>query len=102
MTWGEIMKLKKEGVNTMLAKIEFATYMTYWKIRHRLMKMANEEDGMETLETVILIGVAVIIAFIIYNVLTGGDAQNGENGMIGKLFSAIDKSIQKIFPEYNK
>lgn len=102
MTGGEIMKLKRKGVSTMLAKIEFATYMTYWKIRRRLMEMSNEEDGMETLETVILIGVAVIIAFIIYNVLTGGDAQKGEKGMIGKLFSAIDKSIQKIFPDYNK
>ena len=65
------MKLKREGVNTMLAKIEFATYMTYWKIKRRFMEMANEEDGMEALESIILIGVAVIIAAVILKMLKG-------------------------------
>lgn len=91
MTGGEIMKLKKEGVNTMLAKIEFATYMTYWKIRHRLMKMANEEDGMETLETILIVALAIVILGIILNEL------KGEQGLIAKMFKRIETEFNGLF-----
>lgn len=96
MTGGEIMKLKREGVNTMLAKIEFATYMTYWKIKRRFMEMANEEDGMETLEAVILIGIAVLVAVVIYGKLVGEGADD-KNSVIGNIFGKIDEKIKKLF-----
>lgn len=94
MTGGEIMKLKRKGVDTMLAKIEFATYMAYWKIRRRLMEMANEEDGMETLETIIIIGIVVLLAAMIYEKLLGKD---GRNGMVGGIFNNIDEKFSEMF-----
>lgn len=85
------MKLKRKGVNTMLAKIEFATYMAYWKIKRRLMEMTNEEDGMETLEAVILIGIAVIIGAIII------DKLKGPNGLIDSIFNQIKTQLGTLF-----
>lgn len=90
------MKLKRKGVNTMLSKIEFATYMAYWKIKRRFMEMANEEDGMEALESIILIGVAVIIAAVVLKVLKG-DTDDGSGGLIGFINGKIKSELDKIF-----
>lgn len=86
------MKLKREEVNTMLAKIEFATYMTYWKIRRRLMEMANEEDGMETLETILIVALAIIVLGVILDKLT-----NKENGLIKTIFDKISTEFTNLF-----
>lgn len=80
----------------MLDKAMFAVYMAYWNARTKLMKLANEEDGMETLETVILIAVAVIIAGIVIVFLLGED-KDGKGGIISIIFDKIKNEINGLF-----
>ncbi len=81
----------------MLDKMAFAVYSSYLKAKAKLMKLGQEEDGMETLETVILIAIAVVVAGIIINVLTKGNINGSEKGLIGYMFDTIANKIQTIF-----
>ena len=83
----------------MIDKITDFFALLYVKAQIEMNKLKNEEDGLETVETVILVGVAVILAVIIYNVLTGGDSEKGEGGLIGDLFKKIEGKIGEIFGE---
>lgn len=78
----------------MLDKMAFAVYSSYLKAKAKIMKLGQEEDGMETLETVILIAIAVVVAGIIVNVLTKGE---DGTGLIGKIFKTISEKIENIF-----
>ena len=80
----------------MFDKITDFFALLYVKAQIEMNKLKNEEDGLETVETVILVGVTVILAVIIYNVLTGGD-ENGDKGLIDSLFDAITEKINEIF-----
>lgn len=75
----------------MLEKAMFAVYSAYWNAKLKLMKLANEEDGMQTIEAVILIAIAVIVAAFIVNALTGDD--NGK-GLIDRIFDAIVEKLK--------
>ncbi len=83
----------------MIDKITDFFALLYVKAQIEMNKLKNEEDGLETVETVILVGIAVILAVIIYNVLTGGDSEKGEGGLIGDLFEKIEGKIGEIFGE---
>ncbi len=72
----------------MLDKMALSLYRAYWSAKLRLMKLGQEEDGMETLETVILIAVAVVIAGAVVGIL-----DNNGNGFIKDLFDAIRTAI---------
>ena len=62
------------------------------KAQIEMNKLKNEEDGLETLETVILIGIAVIIAVVLLNLLTGS-GHDGKDGLISKIFKAIGNQL---------
>lgn len=51
----------------------------------------KKEDGMETLETIILVVVAVAVAALIISAL------QGENGLIPKLFKMIQDKLETLF-----
>lgn len=81
----------------MLDKMAFAVYSSYLKAKAKLMKLGQEEDGMETLETVILIAIAVVVAGIIINVLTKGHIGNSDQGLIGYMFQTIKEKLENVF-----
>lgn len=71
----------------------------YYRAKTKLAQQGKGEDGMETLETVILIAVAVIIAGFITNFLTEGQFadSNNDQGLIGYMFYKIGEAIKDIF-----
>ena len=83
----------------MLDKMAFAVYSSYLKAKAKLMKLGQEEDGMETLETVILIAVAVVVAGVIVNILTKG---SDGKGLIGNIFDTILEKINNLFNAPNQ
>lgn len=76
----------------MKQKMELAMFNMINKIQ----KMMNNEDGMETLETVILVAVAVIIAGAII-VVVAGRGHDGSGGVIGNLFDTFSNAIGGLF-----
>ena len=82
----------------MFDKFAISCISTYAKAKAKLEKLSKAEDGMETLETIILIAIAVIVAGFIINFLTKGKfGGNSEQGLIGYMFEQIGKSIKDIF-----
>ena len=58
--------------------------------RIRFDELMSKEDGMQTLEMVLLIIVGIIVAGLVVELLTGKD---GNGGLIRKLFNAIEKKL---------
>lgn len=85
----------------MYEKVTFAMYKGYSKAKTKFLKILEEEHGMETLETIILIVVAVIIAGILINFLTKEgftNASTGEEcGLIEYIFSIIKDKLDAVF-----
>ena len=79
-----------------MKKLQNAMIQIFLRARAEMLALENQEDGLETVETVILVGVAVILAIIVYKALTGGD-QEGNSGLLGSLFDAIEDKINEIF-----
>lgn len=78
----------------MLDKMALAVFSAYYKMKAKVMNMKDEEDGMETVEAVILIAVAVIVAGIVVNQLTQKDWGSGEEtGLIGYIFWKIGQAL---------
>lgn len=78
----------------MLDKMALAVFSAYYKMKAKVMNMKDEEDGMETVEAVILIAIAVIIAGIVVNMLTKKDWGSGEEtGLIGYIFWKIKNML---------
>ncbi|MBQ7014084.1 MAG: hypothetical protein IJN11_09275 [Oscillospiraceae bacterium] len=77
-----------------MEKMILALHRGYFKAKMKMMNLAQEEDGMETLETVILIAVAVLVAGVIVTFLVGG---NGEDGFVQELFNNIKEKINDTF-----
>lgn len=80
----------------MINKAVLAVYGAYLTAMSKLRSFEDEEDGMETIETVILIAVAVIIAGVIVNVLTK-DFNGSDKGLIGYVFSKIAEKLEALF-----
>ncbi len=78
----------------MFEKMTLATMTTYYKAKAKLAKLRSDESGMETIETVLLIAVAVVVALVILNALTGGS--NGQ-GIVQRFFTKLEESIGSIF-----
>ena len=79
-----------------MQKVQNALIQAYLKARMEMLRLENEEDGLETVETVILVAVAVVVAVCIYQALTGG-TQDGSKGLVGSIFSGIETKINQIF-----
>lgn len=87
----------------MFDKFAVSCFTTYYKAKAsakaKIEKLTSGEDGMETLETIIIVAIAVVVAGFIINFLTKGkfgDADS-EQGLIGYMFEKIGESITSIF-----
>lgn len=80
----------------MINKAVLAVYGAYLTAMSKLRSFEDEEDGMETIETVILIAVAVIIAGFIVNILTDNFNDSGQ-GLIAYIFSKIAEKLEIMF-----
>lgn len=84
----------------MLERIACSLYCGYWKTKLKIKKVLESEDGMETLEAVIMIAVAVILVGFIINFLTkdGFELSDGSSGgLIQYLFDKIKTAIEGAF-----
>ena len=77
-----------------MKKIENALIRAFLRARAEMLRLENEEDGMETVETVILVAVAVVVAGAIIVALTG---KNHEGGIIKDLFDTFKTKIEDLF-----
>lgn len=80
----------------MINKAVYAMYSAYLNAMSKLERFGDEEDGMETIETVILIAVAVIIAGVLINILTK-DFNGSGKGLIAYIFSKIAEKLNALF-----
>ncbi|MBR5363260.1 MAG: hypothetical protein IK134_08065 [Oscillospiraceae bacterium] len=81
----------------MIDKFAVSCMTTYYKAKAKFEKLCKGEDGMETLETIILIAIAVIVASFIINFLTKGKFEGSDKGLIGYMFNKIGDSIKTFF-----
>lgn len=72
-------------------KLMQALNKKYIAARIKMDEFMKKEDGMETLETVVLIVVAVIVAALIINALSGDD------GLVKVLFQKIEDQLDTLF-----
>lgn len=80
----------------MLNRMRLAIIRSYIDAKMKMDRLCKEEDGMETLETVILIVVAVVVAGLLIEVLTKSFGGN-EQGFIGYLFGLIQEKVEALF-----
>lgn len=83
----------------MLDRIEFAAYSAYLKAQRKFNELKNKEDGMETLETIILVAVAVVVAILIVNILTKDgftDSEGNKTGLVGWIFDQVKTKFTSI------
>ena len=83
----------------MIDKFAVSCMTTYYKAKAKVEKLCKAEDGMETIETVILIAIAVIIAGFVINFLTRGQfgEEGNEQGLIGYIFTLVGNAIRGMF-----
>ena len=67
---------------------------TFIAARLRFGELMSKEDGMETLETVIVIILAIVVAGVVITAL--GDSSD-KNTVLGKIFDKINTGIDNIF-----
>ena len=78
----------------MMESLNRASTRAYFKIKQKYEEFMQNEDGLETVETVILVVVAIVIALGVINVLTGDD---GKSGIISRIGELIIKKISDAF-----
>ena len=81
----------------MFDKFAVSCMTTYSKAKAKLDQLCKAEDGMETIETVILIAIAVIVAGFIINFLTRGQFGDSDQGLVGYIFSRVGEAITNMF-----
>lgn len=88
----------------MYEDVTLAMYMGFCKAKNAIAKKASklmkEESGMETLETIILIVVAVVVVGFLVNALTKSgfqDSNGNDVGLIGYLFDKIKTMFDNTF-----
>lgn len=87
----------------MFDKFAVSCFTTYYKAKAsakaKIEKLTSGEDGMETLETIIIVAIAVVVAGFIINFLTKGQfgEEGNDQGLIGYMFDKIGDAIKDIF-----
>ncbi len=74
-----------------MQKVQDALIQSFLKARMEMLQLENEEDGMETVETVVLVAVAVGIAATLLKYASGQD------GFINSIFTSIEGTISSLF-----
>lgn len=87
----------------MFDKFAVSCFTNYYKAKAKFKKMTSGEDGMETLETIIIVAIAVVVAGFIINFLTRGSfgEEGNEQGLVGYMFKKIGAAITDIFRDAN-
>ena len=81
-----------------MKKVQNALMQSFLKARMEMLKLQQEEDGAEMVETVILVGVAAVIGVIVLTLLTGsGHDGNDENSVLGMIFGKVKEKIEELF-----
>lgn len=81
----------------MMDKMALAVFTAYWKIKTKIDELKNDESGMETIEAVILVAIAVIIALALVTLLTKDNPTFGSGGLIGYIFTQVKEKIEELF-----
>ena len=84
----------------MFNKLTLSAYRGYLNLQRKVKELQEKEDGMETLETVILVAVAVIVAILIVNVLTKDGFEKeggGKCGLVEWIFGQFKNKMDDIF-----
>lgn len=83
----------------MIDEAAVACIRTGYRAKAKLVKLIAAEDGMETLESVIIIAIAVTVAGLILNFLTRGTFgdSRSDQGLLGYMFERIGEAITDIF-----
>ena len=85
----------------MVNDLSLKLYGKYCTAKNKIKSMLEEEHGMETIETVILILVAVIVAGILINFLTKEGFKRADDskpcGLVEYIFSVISDKLSKTF-----
>ncbi|MCQ2408761.1 MAG: hypothetical protein MJ065_09595 [Oscillospiraceae bacterium] len=75
----------------MIDKAAVTVLAAYYTMKAKVQKLMSDEDGMETVQAVILIVVAVAVALVLLEILTkGGDS---DHGLIGDLVEKIKEKL---------
>lgn len=91
----------------MFDKFAVSCFTTYYKAKAsakaKIEKLTSGEDGMETLETIIIVAIAVVVAGFIINFLTRGKFGDSDSnqGLVGYMFDKIGAAITDIFKDAN-
>jgi hypothetical protein len=78
-------------------KMALAAFNAYYTAKRKFEALRDEESGMETIEAVILIAIAIIVAVLIIQFLTGNSETFGEHGIVGYIFDKIKDQLDDIF-----
>lgn len=81
----------------MIDKMALAVFSAYWKVKTKIDGLKNDESGMETIEAVILVAIAVIIALALVTLLTKDNPTFGSGGLIGYIFTKIKGKFDDLF-----
>ncbi len=82
----------------MFDKFAVSCFTNYYKAKAKFKKMTSGEEGMETLETIIIVAIAVVVAGFIINFLTKGQFGDSNQGIVGYMFQKIGNVLGEIFP----
>ncbi len=82
----------------MIDKMAVAVFNAYYTVKRKALQLRDEECGMETIEAVVLLAVALIVASLLLTVLTKRSAVfDNEQGLIGYVFERIKEEIDAMF-----
>ena len=82
----------------MIDQMAFAVINAYYTVKRKAAQLRDEECGMETVESVMILAIALIIASLLITFLTKSNSVfENENGLIGYIFERIREQIDAIF-----
>ena len=76
----------------MIDKAAVTVLAAYYTMKAKVQKLMSDEDGMETVQAIILIVVAVAIAAVLLTLILGKD-HDGNGGLIADIFKDIKDKL---------
>ncbi|HAG14853.1 MAG TPA: hypothetical protein DCG49_13485 [Ruminococcus sp.] len=82
----------------MIDKMAVAVFNAYYTVKRKALQLRDEECGMETVESVVLMAIALLVASLLVSILTKRSAVfDNDQGLIGYIFERIKEQIDAIF-----
>lgn len=69
----------------------------YLQLKNKADRFMEEEDGMEVLQAVILVAIALVVAAALVKIVGGNDYETNEKSLLGKIYKQIDSAFNKVF-----